>query len=291
MRLHPFTRRRLIASAVALAAMVPLVALGANVADTKPLRVGLTPAFVHDEYGLMDEWRRYLEAKLDRSIVFVQRDSYRETMDLIRLGQLDFAWICDYPFVHLKDQVRLLAVPLNQGRPFYRAYLIVGADDKSRQGMKDMKGTVFAFADPYSNTGYLTPRYMVKELGDDPARYFKKTFFTWSHRKAIEAVATGFAQGASVDGYVWDTLARFKPELTGRTRIIDRSPEYGFPPFVAHRATSAADYAAMQRVLIGMKDDPTGRQLLERLNIDGFVAGDKRMYDDVAKMMRAFGEY
>jgi phosphonate transport system substrate-binding protein len=285
------TRRRLILSACALTVLIPFGANSTEPAATKPLRVGLTPAFVHDEYGLMEEWRHYLEAKLARPVEFVQRDSYRETMDLIRLGQLDFAWICDYPFVHLKDQVKLLAVPLNQGRPFYRAYLIVGDDDKIRRSMKDMKDTVFAFADPYSNTGYLTPRYMVKELGADPARFFKKTFFTWSHRKAIEAVATGFAQGASVDGYVWDTLARFKPELTGRTRIIDRSPEYGFPPVVAHRTTSATDYAAMQRVLIGMKDDPTGRRLLERLNIDGFVAGDKRMYDDVAKMMRAFGEY
>lgn len=285
------SRRRLIGSVFAIAALAPFAALGADAVKATPLRVGLTPAFVHDEYGLMDEWRHYLESKLSRPIEFVQRDSYRETMDLIRLGQLDFAWICDYPFVHLREQVRLLAVPLNQGRPYYRAYLIVGTNDKARHGMKDMKDTVFAFADPYSNTGYLTPRYMVKELGEDPTRFFKKTFFTWSHRKAIEAVATGFAQGASVDGYVWDTLARFKPELTGRTRIIARSPEYGFPPFVAHRATSVADYAAMQRVLIGMKDDPTGRLLLERLNIDGFVPGEKHMYDDVAKMMRAFGEY
>lgn len=284
-------RRRLIVFTLALAALASFGARGEEIVVARPLRVGLTPAFVHDEYGLMEEWRRYLEAKLTRPIEFVQRDSYRETMDLIRLGKLDFAWICDYPFLHLGDQVRLLAVPLNKGRPFYRAYLIVGANDKARHGMKDLKDTVFAFADPYSNTGYLSPRYMVKELGEDPAHYFKKTFFTWSHRKAIEAVATGFAQGASVDSYVWDTLSRFKPELTKRTRIIDRSPEYGFPPFVAHRATSAADFAVMQRVLFGMKDDPTGRRLLERLNIDGFVAGERSMYDDVAKMMRAFGEY
>lgn len=256
----------------------------------KPIRIGLTPAFVHDEHSLMEEWRRYLEGKLGRPVEFVQRDSYRETMDLLRLGQLDFAWICDYPYLYLKDLVRLLAVPLNQGRPYYRSYLIVGAND-SRQSMRDMKGTVFAYADPYSNTGYLTPRYMVKALGEDPTTFFKKTFFTWSHKKAIEAVATGFAQGAAVDSFVWDTLARTRPEITNRTRIIEKSPEYGFPPFVAHRNVSASDFEAMQRVLTGMKDDLTGKMLLDRLNIDGFVRGDRRMYDDVAKMMRAFGEY
>jgi len=257
---------------------------------TKPIRVGLTPAFVHDEYALMEEWRRYLEAKLGRPVEFIQRDSYRETMDLLRLDKLDFAWLCDYPYLYLKDLVRLLAVPLNEGRPYYRSYLIVAASD-ARQSMRDLKGAVFAYADPYSNTGYLTPRYMVKQLGEDPATFFKKTFFTWSHRKAIEAVATGFAQGAAVDSFVWETLARTQPALTAKTRIIARSPEYGFPPFVAHRNVSAADFEAMQRALIGMQDDLTGKMLLDRLNIDGFVRGDKRMYDDVAKMMRAFGEY
>ena len=158
--------------------------------NRKPVRVGLTPAFVHDEHGLMEEWRRYLENKLARPVEFIQRDSYRETMDLIRLDKLDFAWICDYPFVHLKDQVRLLAVPLNQGRPFYRSYLIVGADDKARNSMRDLRGSVFAYADPYSNTGYLAPRYQVRQLGENPTAFFKKTFFTWSHRKVVEAVAS-----------------------------------------------------------------------------------------------------
>lgn len=257
----------------------------------RPLRVGLTPAFVHDEHGLMEEWRRYLEGKLGRPVEFIQRDSYRETMDLIRLDKLDFAWVCDYPYIYLKDLVRLLAVPLNQGRPYYRSYLIVGAGDTVRSSMRDLKGAVFAYSDPYSNTGYLSPRYQVRELGEDPATFFKKTFFTWSHRKAVEAVATGLAQGAAIDSFVWDTLHRTRPSLTAKTRVIDKSPEYGFPPFVAHRAVSAQDFEAMQRTLIGMKDDLTGKMLLDRLNIDGFVPGSKSMYDDVAKMMRAFGEH
>jgi phosphonate transport system substrate-binding protein len=39
----------------------------------------------------MEEWRRYLEGKLGSSVEFIQRDSYRETMDLLRLEKLDFA--------------------------------------------------------------------------------------------------------------------------------------------------------------------------------------------------------
>ena len=259
-------------------------------ASLKPFRVGLTPAFVHDEYSLMEEWRHYLESKLGRSVEFIQRDSYRETMDLLHQEKLEFAWLCDYPFVYLKNTVRLLAVPVNGGKPTYRSYLIVASDDTAHRNLQDLKGSVFAFSDPFSNTGYLVPRYQIQRLGQDPKTFFLKTFFTWSHRKAIAAVAAGLARGAAVDSFVWDTLARFKPELTAKTRIIDRSPEFGFPPFVAQRTVSQADFQAMQAVLLGMEKDPIGKPMLDRLNLDGFVVGNRRMYDAVEKMMRAFGE-
>jgi phosphonate transport system substrate-binding protein len=282
-------RRRFLLAALAGAAVVGL-APPARALTGQPIRVGMTPAFLNDQYALLAEWRVYLEEKLGTPIDFIRRDSYRETMDLFRLGQLDFAWICDYPFVYLKDLVRLLVVPLNQGRPYYRSYLIVGANDRLRNGMADLKGSVFAFADPYSNTGYLAPRFRIREMGGDPATFFRKTFFTWSHRKVVEAVVGGFADGGAVDSFVWESLAKLKPELTGATRIIERSAEYGFPPFVAHRSVPGPEFARMQNVLLEMAKDPAGKSLLTRLNLDGFVVGDRHMYDEVERMMRAFGE-
>jgi phosphonate transport system substrate-binding protein len=255
-----------------------------------PVRVGLTPAFLHDQHGLLEEWRRYLESKLKRPVVFIQRDSYRETMDLLRLEKLDFAWICDYPFVHLKKQVRLLAVPLYQGRPYYRSYLIVPATNPHTTSLLQLKNMVFAYADPYSNTGYLAPRYELYKAGEDPAKFFSKTFFTWSHRKVVEAVAFGLANGGAVDSYIWDTLALVQPELTAKTRIVSRSPEYGFPPFVAHRSVQDEEFRVFQKVLTDMTTDPAGQALLKRLNLDGFARNDPKLYDSVAQMMRAFGE-
>jgi phosphonate transport system substrate-binding protein len=255
-----------------------------------PLRVGMTPAFLHDQHGLLEDWRRYMEVRLKRRVEFVQRDSYRETMDMLRLEKIDFAWICDYPYVHLRKVVRLLAVPNYAGEPHYRAYLIVPANDVHTASLSQLKGRVFAYADPYSNTGYLVPRFELKQLGEDPQTFFSKTFFTYSHRKLIDAVASGLAHGASVDSYVWDTLERVRPEVTRRTRIVERSPVYGFPPLVAHRSVSEANFSAMQRVLLTMAGDPEGRSLLSRLYLDGFGIQQDTLYDSVADMMRAFGD-
>lgn len=258
--------------------------------EVSPIRFGMTPAFLHDQHALLAQWRVYLEKRLDRPVEFVQRDRYRDTMDLLQQQKVDFAWICDYPYVMLKKDVRLMTVAVNEGKPTYRSYLIVPARDTQTHSVVDLKGAVFAYADPHSNTGYLVPRFELKRTGADPATFFKRTFFTWSHRKVIDAVAAGLAQGGAVDSYVWDVLNKVRPDITAKTRIAWRSEDFGFPPIVAQRGISNANFARMQSVLTGMKDDAQGRALLGQLKLDGFIEGSPQLYDGVADMMRLFGE-
>ena len=261
-------------------------------ANSISVRFGMTPAFLHDQHSLLEDWRLYMTRHLGRKVEFTQRDSYRETMDLLRLNQLDFAWVCDYPYLHLRHLLRLLAVPLYHGQPVYYSYLIVNARDGKMQAMADLRGKLFAFADPYSNSGYLVPRYQIHLLGEDPASFFHKSFFTWSHRKVVEAVASGLAHGGAVDSFVWDTLSIQEPELTDRTRIVWRSPGYGFPPMVAHvKNVDESGFTEMQQMLLAMPEDFEGRKLLKRLNLHGFSIESPSLYNSVAEMMRVFGEY
>lgn len=265
-----------------------LMAHGSTGART--IRFAMTPAFLHDQHALLADWRLYLERRLKRPVEFVQRDRYRDTMDLLQQQKVEFAWICDYPYVMLKKDVRLLAVAINEGKPTYRSYLIVPARDTQTRSVLDLKDSIFAYADPHSNTGYLVPRFEIRRSGANPAMFFKRTFFTWSHRKVIDAVATDLVRGGMVDSYVWDVLNKVRPDITARTRIAWRSEEFGFPPIVAHSGVSGADFAQMQNVLIAMSNEPEGRALLVRLKLDGFVVGSPRLYTGVADMMRVFGE-
>lgn len=260
--------------------------------NPQPIRFGLTPAVIHNQYGLLTDWREYLQKKLGRPVEFVSRDSYRETIDLIKRKKIDFAWVSDYPYVYLEDKrlARLLVTPLYQGRPYYCSYLIAPASDFKTKSLPQLKGKIFAYADPYSNSGYLVPRYQLQQAGEDPNRFFRKTFFTWGHRRIVEAVAQGLADAGSLDSFVWDTLSIIQPELTGQTRIVAKSPEYGFPPIVSRHTLSRADSTAMRQALLGMANDQEGARLLKQLNLSGFAPGDARLYDEVRKMMRVMGE-
>lgn len=260
---------------------------GAAEAAQPEVRVGLTPVFLDDQVAFLGQWRRYLEARLARPVAFIQRGSYREVVDALRRGQIHFAWVCGYPFVRHRSDMRLLAVPSHRGRPLYRSYLIVSSEDRETRSMLDLRDKVFAFSDPDSNSGFLYPTYRLLELQERPGHFFRKTFFTWAHRKVVEAVAARLAHGGAVDGYVWDTLAGFHPDLTGRTRVVERSPEFGFPPFVAGASVPPAEIDAMRRVLTSMSSDAEGRTLLARLNLDGFVPGDEELFGGIARMMAA----
>ncbi|NMM29208.1 MAG: PhnD/SsuA/transferrin family substrate-binding protein [Glaciimonas sp.] len=259
-------------------------------AELAPIRIGLTPVFLDDQTSFINAWRDYLESRLQRKVVFVQRASYREVMTLVRSGKLDFAWVCGYPYVRNKQYVSLLAVPVYKGKPTYRSYLIVPAADLQTKSITDLRDKVFAFSDPDSNSGYLVPVYDLYGIQEHAGAFFGKTFFTWSHRKVVEAVAAGVAQAGAVDGYIWDMLARQHPDLTAQTRIVKQSPEFGFPPFVVGKTVAATDVTAMQQVLLAMSRDAVGERLLRKLGLDGFVAGNDRLFDDIVKMMRAVTE-
>lgn len=272
---------------LALAAAVSVSPLCAKAQTNAAVRFGLSPVFLDDQLSFLNDWRDYLQGRIGRAVRYVQRGSYREIMDLLLEQKLDFAWICGYPYVRHRAQLRLLAVPVFEGRPQYQSYLIVPATDTTTRSILDLRGKVFAYSDPDSNSGFLYPRYALMQLKENPERFFARTFFTWAHRKIVEAVGSNLAQGGAVDSYVWETLRLYHPELTARTRIVEKSPYFGHTPVVARAGVSRTEFDAMQEALLGMSRNAAGQALLRRLNLDAFVAGEEALFDGIARMMRA----
>ncbi|MFA7293391.1 MAG: PhnD/SsuA/transferrin family substrate-binding protein [Rhodocyclaceae bacterium] len=280
-----FRRRLFLRRAATLAALPALAMLPSEAAAKGTVRIGLTPVFLDDQAGFIARWRRWFEEQLGRPVVFVQRGNYREVVDLVRGGKIDFAWLCGYPYVRFRRELRLVAVPVWRGLPQYQSYLIADANNIGLRSLAEMRGTVFAYSDPDSNSGYLYPQYKLLMSGEKPATYFSRTFFTWAHHKVVEAVSVGLASGGAVDGYVWETLAETNPGLTRGTRVIDKSPLLGYPPFVARADIAEAELQRFRAVLLGMADDQQGAALLSQLRLDGFSLATPALYDGIARMV------
>ncbi len=252
----------------------------------RTIQIGVTPVFLNYQTSLLEEWQHYLQDRLHRPVRFVQRTTYKEITDLILQDEIEFAWICGYPYLQFQNQLRLLAVPLYQGRPVYQSYLIVPAADTTTTSIEDLQGKIFAFSDPDSNSGYLVPQYQIQQLGADRNKFFRRSFFTWAHEKVVEAVAMGVAQGGAVDGYIWDTLAMINPEIIRNTRVAHKSPEFGFPPFVASVNVAEESFSAVQNVLLNIHKDSEGLSLLKRLNLDRFSIQNASLFDSINSMKK-----
>lgn len=258
----------------------------AHTEGTQPISIGTTPVFLDDDVAFLHDWQAYLQRELGRPVTFVQRRSYREVSELLLAEKLDAAWICGFPYVRYRDRMRLLAVPTWEGEPLYRSYVIVPGSDQTTQSIGDLGGKIYAFSDPDSNSGWLVPNSLLFRLGKDAATFFRKSFFTWGHRRVVDAVAVGLAQGGSVDGYVWETLKLQHPEITGQTRVAQRSAQYGFPPFVTRSRLPAGDFKQLQEVLVAMRSKPAGQGLLRKLNLDGFQVAPESVFNGIAENMR-----
>ncbi len=254
-------------------------------AEKPPIRFGLTAVIVTENLRFFDQWSQYLEQKLDRKVEFVLRKSYREVMDLLESGSVEFAWICGYPYVQKREPefLNLLTVPIYRGKPRYHSYIIVHHDSPYKD-FSELEGKIFAFSDPDSNSGFLYPLSLMAEKNEKSEIFFRQSFFTFNHAETIQAVSEQVADGGAVDSYIWEYLAIFSPEITKKTRIIKKSPSFGFPPIVSSTNLDNNTVDLMRDTLVNMNKDADGKILLEKLKLDGFGEFPDTLFSEIRAM-------
>jgi len=255
-----------------------------------PIRIGIPHKTLALDYFLIDDFRVYLESRMNHQVEAVVHGLFNNsTAEMVR-SKLDFAWVIDHPDSQFKDLVDLLAVPLYEGKPEASSYLIVSKRSTHAASLGQLRGAVFAFANRQPEGGYLDVRYQLLMAGENPERFFKRVFFTRSHKDVVKAVALGLAHGGAVDSVIWDQMVKTQPKLTDQVQVISRSATYGAPAFIANHKADPDDARKLQQLLLGMDKDPQGKELLKRMHVDAFVPGDARMYERQVQMRRALGE-
>ncbi len=227
----------------------------------------------------------YIGSHLGRDVQLIQRKTYGEINELLGKGQIDLAFICSGPYVDGKEKYgfELLATPEVQKSHFYQSYLIVNRASQFHR-LEDLRGQVFAFTDPDSNTGKLVPTYWISRMGEHPETFFSKTIYTYSHDNSILAVAKALVDGAAIDSLIWEYYQRKNPIFTSKTRIIRKSEPYGIPPIVASRFLAPDLKNRIRKVLFSMHSDPRGQNILNELMIDRFTPTRDEWYDSIRNM-------
>ena len=259
--------------------------------DVEPLKIAVSAMISPTETLVYyEDLLEYISEKNNRPLELVQRETYAEINDLVESRYLDAAFVCSGAYIDGRDKfgMELIAAPVVEGKSLYYSYIIVPIESNATR-FEDLRGKKFAFTDEMSNSGKLSPTYMLALINETPDSFFSEYIFTYSHDKSIEAVAKGLVDGAAVDSLIWDYASAKNPVHTNKTKIISKSQPYGIPPIIVHPDTNPDFKIELQNILLTMHDDPDGADILTQINIDKFTLVNESIYDSIYEM-RDFAE-
>ena len=233
----------------------------------------------------------YLAQRIGRQVQLVQGRTYHEVNNLVRDGNVDLALVCSGAYVQGHDDfgMELLVAPQVGGETIYYSFIIVPASSPVRS-LTELRGKAFAFTDPMSNSGWLMPVYMLRQMGESAEKFFGRTIYTYSHDNSIRAVSDGLVDGAAVDSLVYEYALRQDPSLTARLRVIVRSGANAIPPVVVRPTLDPGQKSILKELFLTMHESPDGRAALAPLMIDRFVGISDSAYESVRSALREVRE-
>jgi len=259
-----------------------------TLSEKQPIRIAVGGMITPKEgFAYYRQLLDYIGEKLGKPVEFIDKEAYAEINDLLKSGHLDAAFVCSGPYVDGHDTfgLELLVAPQAYGKTVYYSYIIVPIDSPVKS-FEELRGKVFAFSDPLSNTGKLVPTYMLAKMGETPDSFFSKYIYTHKHDKSIERVAQKLVDGAAVDSLIWEYANRINPEFTSKTKIIKKSPPYGIPPVAVPPGLDPELKEKIKNVLLKAHEDEKGKQILKHMMIDKFVVIDDSAFDTIREMKK-----
>lgn len=257
----------------------PVIVSG-TAADETPLRIAICPILSQKDtiasYRFMSN---HLGKELGKSTILLQRQSYAEINVLLANGGADIAFLSSgaYASYSGNEDIVPLAMQERFGVPYYTSCIIV-PQNSTYKSLEDLRGSTFAFTDPLSFSGHLAPVYILKQMGETPESFFRNYTYTYSHEKALKAVANRVVDGASVGSHVIDDARINNETLANSIRIIAESQQTGTGPVVARKSMDPEQIQRLQEIFLNMDKEPALKTALKGVMIDRFIKPDPKLY-------------
>ena len=193
-----------------------------------------------DRIGRHTRLQTYLERTLRASLRMHHATDYAGTIEALKARKLEFARFG--PAAYAKawlvtgGRVEPIAVETDKdGDAGYHSVVAVRSDG-AYQKLEDLKGKSLAWADPNSTSGFVAPRYFLRESGIEADRFFGKTGFSGSHENSVIALLNGTYDAA----VTWWTneersnVSRMEGKgmiPPGRVRYVWKSPKLPNSPW------------------------------------------------------------
>ena len=189
--------------------------------------------------------------------------------DLWKREDMGCVFMYGYPWALRQDRPTLLASPVPSpprygGRAVYVTDFIVRADGPHKS-LADTFGGSIAYSTEHSHSAYNAPRFhlLSYRTAGRPALYRTVLGPYVRQRPIIDAVITGEADVAAVDGYALDLMRRHDPDAAAKVRVVETTAPAPSPPLVASPDLPAAARDRLIDVLAGAHRVAEARPLLD----------------------------
>ncbi len=254
--------------------------------NTEELRVAISSmTSPRETFTHYNELLNYIEQKLNKKVVLVQRKTYIEVNNLLKKNEVDFAFICTGPFVvgYPDSAFSPLVKPIREGKNTYQAYLIVHKDSKIRN-FAELKGKKFSFTDSLSTTGMYYPQKKLRDLNTNSDDFFLKVYYSNAHDNSIELVSRKIVDAATVNSLIYDYQLKFTPEKLANVKIVERSELYRTPPIVVSKKIDKETLKELEDIFYNLHSNKKGQKILKGLMIDRYERAIDSDYANVSAM-------
>jgi phosphonate transport system substrate-binding protein len=226
---------------------------------------------------------------------------YTAVVEAMRTGEAQVAMFGPFSYVHAVDRsdAECFVTTATNGQSGYYSHIIVRSDSDI-QTLEDLRGRTFAFVDPESTSGNVVPSNEIMNAMPDlgltfdelhvNGKFFESVIFAGTHPNAVQAVAKGDVDAASVTSATVDLEIRNGNIDEGALRVIHISPLIPSSPYAYHKDLSDELKAKLREFFLSYdsKDYFTGLYG-ERGATMTFVEAKDSDYEYVRELRDKFG--
>lgn len=205
-----------------------------------------------------------------------------ETNAMINHGTVDF--IYSNHIFHPENDGAGYRVIARDGTKAISGQIVVPKASQIRN-LKELTGKSVAFPSKVAFVGYMVPILALHE-----AKVEVVTRFAGNQEGAMGQLASGTAEAIGVNSEV---MREFAEREKFAYRVIWSSKPYLSMPIAAKSSVPSAAVEAVRNALIGMKQDPEGRKILETCakiigdkSIEGFEPASDGHYEEQKRLYR-----
>ncbi|AOT70422.1 phosphate/phosphite/phosphonate ABC transporter substrate-binding protein [Geosporobacter ferrireducens] len=241
-----------------------------------------SPELRKQYFGIINEVARQAGFKARTIIV----KDYNALAEAMQNNIIDVGWFSPFAYVNAKEKVNTepIAMGVLNGQPFYHGCIVTKKNNGIQQ-LKDLKGKVFGYVDVKSTSGYVYPRYLLKENRLNPDTLFKEVQYLGTHNKVIEAVLNGEIDGGATYDVGIGVAGKAGLNINNLNILAKTEPipadAIAVNPNLVHEKKEKLKYA-----FLNLKQIEEGRKLLTNSIFTDFIQNDDKYYDVIRKVSK-----